>query len=80
MKDDITDLLELVAEKLLDHPWAMDLAVETENGTTIYRLDVHEDDRGKIIGQGGRTAQALRAVVRASGAIRDERYQFEILD
>jgi predicted RNA-binding protein YlqC (UPF0109 family) len=74
------DLIEYVGRYLLDYPRQMDLEVDRENGTTVYRLDVHEKDRGKIIGKGGRTAQALRSVIRASGALSDEQFQLEIVD
>ena len=43
-------------------------------------LYVHEEDRGKVIGRGGRIVRALRTLVRASGARRDERTLLEIAE
>jgi predicted RNA-binding protein YlqC (UPF0109 family) len=34
----------------------------------ILRLFVAQDDMGKVIGRGGRTARALRTIVRVAGA------------
>jgi hypothetical protein len=80
VKDDVQSLIEDVADYLLENPSDLDIEVDSENGTTVYQVSLDTDDRGELIGKGGRTAQALRSVIRASGALRDERYQFEILD
>ena len=39
----------------------------------VYELSVAEDDVGKVIGRGGRTVNALRCVLRACAATRDDR-------
>jgi predicted RNA-binding protein YlqC (UPF0109 family) len=59
-------LLEFLAKKLVDHPDAVLVAqLEGERGP-IIELEVAQDDIGKVIGRGGRVAQALRTLVRAS--------------
>lgn len=50
------------------------------DGAVMIRLYVHEDDRGKVIGRQGRIVRALRTLVRASGARRDERTLLEIAE
>ncbi len=80
MIDEARDLIEYVGRYLLDYPQRMEVEVEHRHGTTVFRLEVHEEDRGKIIGKGGRTAQGRRSIIKASGALHDERYQFEIVD
>ena len=45
---------------------------EEDDGTLVLELSVAEDDYGQIIGRGGRTAQALRTVVKAA-AVKDNR-------
>ena len=67
------DLLEYLARALVDDPSAV--AVEQfddDDGTLVLELTVGEDDYGKVIGRGGRTANALRTVLKAA-AVRDER-------
>jgi predicted RNA-binding protein YlqC (UPF0109 family) len=44
-----------------------------ERGRVVVRLEVAEDDYGKVIGKGGRIAQALRAMLKVS-AVRHEEY------
>jgi uncharacterized protein len=43
-----------------------------DDGTVVLELAVADDDYGKVIGRGGRTANALRTVVKAA-AVRDGR-------
>ena len=42
------------------------------DGTLVLELSVADDDYGQVIGRGGRTAQALRTVVKAA-AVKDNR-------
>ncbi len=59
-------LLEFLAKKLVDHPDAVVVAqLESARGP-IIELEVDQEDIGKVIGRGGRVAQALRTLVRAS--------------
>jgi predicted RNA-binding protein YlqC (UPF0109 family) len=67
------ELLEELARALVDEPGEVEVEEFVEDdGTLVLELAVGEDDYGKIIGRGGRTANALRAVVKAS-AVRDGR-------
>ena len=45
---------------------------EEDDGTLVLELSVADDDYGKVIGRGGRTAQALRTIVKAA-AVKDNR-------
>jgi predicted RNA-binding protein YlqC (UPF0109 family) len=53
---------------------------EEEDDTVVYELIVAEDDRGKVIGRGGRTAKALRAIMKAGGTKEGKRVLVEIVD
>jgi predicted RNA-binding protein YlqC (UPF0109 family) len=69
----VRELLVYLAQQLVDEP--SEVAVEQfeeDNGTLVLELSVGDDDYGKVIGRGGRTAQALRAVVKAA-AVKDNR-------
>ena len=58
---------------LVSEPEAVSVDEFTEDdGTLVLELSVAEDDYGKVIGRGGRTAQALRTVVKAA-AVKDNR-------
>lgn len=80
MNQDIEELLKHVGRYLLDRPDQMTITEENENGATVFRVSVHEEDRGHIIGKGGRIAESLRTLIRASGAITDDRFHLEIVD
>jgi uncharacterized protein len=43
-------------------------------------LTVAEEERGKVIGRQGRTAKALRAIMKASGIKEGKRVLVEIVD
>ena len=67
------EFLEYLARALVDEPDKVKVEeLEEDDGTIVLELSVADDDYGKVIGRGGRTAQALRAVVKAA-AVRDKR-------
>ena len=75
------DLLEYLARGLVEHPDAVHVSeVSEDDGSTVLELSVDEDDYGSVIGRGGRTANALRAVIKAA-AVKDGRRVFlDIVD
>jgi uncharacterized protein len=67
------DLLVYLASKLVDEPDKVEVEeFEEEDGTLVLELSVADDDYGKVIGRGGRTAQALRTIIKAA-AVKDNR-------
>ena len=66
-------LLESLTRRLVEHPDEVSVEQFTEDdGTVVLELAVADDDYGRVIGRGGRTANALRTVVKAA-AVRDNR-------
>ena len=54
--------------------------VHEDDGSVVLELSVGDDDYGNVIGRGGRTAAALRTVIK-SAAIKDRRRVFvDIVD
>lgn len=67
------ELLEFLARSLVDTPDRVRVEeYEDDDGTLVLELSVADGDYGQIIGRGGRTAQALRTVVKAA-AVKDNR-------
>ena len=67
------ELLVYLAQKLVDEPGKVEVEqFEEDDGTLVLELSVADDDYGKVIGRGGRTAQALRTVIKAA-AVKDNR-------
>jgi predicted RNA-binding protein YlqC (UPF0109 family) len=60
------ELLTYLAKKLVSKPDDVVVAVVEGQRGPIIELEVHPEDFGKVIGKGGRVAQALRTIVRAS--------------
>ncbi len=61
-------VLEYVAKAIVDDPESVVVEVEEGRRSISLRLNVSPDDMGRVIGRPGRTAQAIRTVVRAAGA------------
>lgn len=67
------ELLEYLARGLVEHPDAVRVSeLAEDDGTIVLELSVDEDDYGSVIGRGGRTATALRTVIKAA-AVKDQR-------
>ncbi len=70
----LSELLEYLAEGLVDEPEQVSVeSFEEDDDTLVLELCVAEDDYGKVIGRGGRTAHALRTVVKAAAAAKGKR-------
>jgi uncharacterized protein len=74
-------LLEYLAEGLVEDPDAVAVEqFEEDDGTIVLELCVAEADYGRIIGRGGRTAHALRTVVKAAAASEGTHVLLDIVD
>jgi hypothetical protein len=76
----MADLVEYLAKALVDNPDDVRVTEHEENGRIIVRLDVAEDDWGKVIGRGGRIATALRSLMKVAAVKEDVRAGLEIGD
>jgi predicted RNA-binding protein YlqC (UPF0109 family) len=74
------ELLEYLAKGLVSHPDAVRVEEVEEDGTTVLELSVADDDYGSVIGRGGRTAGALRTVVKSAGVKHKRRVFLDIVD
>jgi uncharacterized protein len=75
------ELLEHLAKGLVEQADAVRVnEVPEADGSVVLELSVADDDYGKIIGRGGRTAAALRTVVKFAASRRDRRVFVDIVD
>jgi uncharacterized protein len=74
------ELVEFVAESLVDHPDEVRTRTHERDQQTIIELEVAPEDLGKIIGRQGRTARAIRTLLSAAGQKTRRRYSLDILD
>ncbi|MGM0364958.1 MAG: KH domain-containing protein [Actinomycetota bacterium] len=77
----VKELLEYMVKELVDNPDDVQITEEEEDEkTVIFKLKVAEEDLGKVIGKKGRTANALRVIMRAASAKRGKSSIVKILD
>jgi uncharacterized protein len=75
------ELLDFLARSLVADPDAVVVnEAEEIEGEVVLELEVAEDDLGRVIGRGGRVANALRAVMKAAATREDKRVVVDILD
>ncbi len=75
------ELLEYLARGLVDNPEAVVVTeVAEDDGSLVLELSVSDDDYGSVIGRGGRTAMALRAVMKAAAVKERRRVFVDIVD
>jgi predicted RNA-binding protein YlqC (UPF0109 family) len=60
------ELVEFLVQELVDEPDAVSITETYDDRGPRYRVHVAPEDMGKVIGRGGRTAKAIRTVVRAA--------------
>ena len=75
------ELLVFLAKALVDEPDRVEVEqFEEDDGTLVLELSVADDDYGQVIGRGGRTAQALRTVVKAAAVKDNKRVLVDIVE
>jgi predicted RNA-binding protein YlqC (UPF0109 family) len=77
----VQELLEYLARALVDDPEAVRVEqFEEDDGSVVLELSVGDEDYGQVIGRGGRTASALRTVVKAAAVKEGRRVFVDIVD
>jgi predicted RNA-binding protein YlqC (UPF0109 family) len=73
------ELVEFIAKAIVNAPDAVEVTEESgEQGTTL-KLQVADDDKGRVIGKQGRVAQAMRTLIRVKAAKEGTRVTLEIV-
>ena len=66
------DLLQYLVSSLVDHPDRIVIRESVGQKNVAYMVLVDQEDMGKVIGKGGRIANALRILLRAAGGLHDK--------
>lgn len=74
------DLLEYLAESIVEDPDAVSVEMSEHPGRVDLRLSVAPSDMGRVIGRRGRVANAIRALVRVAGAREGVEATVDIVD
>ena len=74
------ELIEYVARALVENPDEVVVTEEWDGYRFVVHLDVAESDMGKVIGRGGRVAEAMRSLLKVAAARHDARAVLDIGD
>ena len=78
--DSLRDVIETIAKALVDYPDEVAVTELDGEATTVLELRVAQQDLGKVIGKQGRTARAMRTILRAAGMKLRKRVVLEIVE
>ncbi len=73
------EIVEFIAKSIVNLPDEVVVTEEaTDEGTTV-KLQVAEEDKGRVIGKQGRVAEAIRTLLRVKAAKQGTRVTLEII-
>ena len=78
--DSLRNVIETIAKALVDSPEEVTVREIDGEATVVLELRVAHQDLGKIIGKQGRTARAMRTILRGAGMKLKKRFVLEILE
>jgi len=61
----MSDLLVSMAKALVTNPDSVSVKETDRGNTVVLELSVDSEDMGKVIGKGGKRAQAIRTIMKA---------------
>ena len=73
------DLVEYIAKSIVNDPDEVQVEEETNEDGITLKLQVADEDKGRIIGKQGQVAQAMRTLLRVKAAKAGTRVRLEIL-
>jgi len=74
------EMLLYITRALVEDPEAVEVEELEEDGDLVYEITVGEDDLGRVIGRGGRVANAIRTIAKAAAVREERRVLVDILD
>jgi uncharacterized protein len=73
------ELIEYIAKKIVDKPDDVVVTEETDERGLVFKLQVAEEDKGRVIGKQGKVAEAMRTLLRVSAAKQGTRATLQII-
>ncbi len=73
------ELVEFIAKSIVNAPDDVVVTEDTDDQGIVLKLQVADEDKGRIIGRQGRVAQAMRTLIRVKAAKAGTRATLEIL-
>ena len=73
------ELIDYIAKSLVDDPSQVRIDEVVEGDMITFELRVAAEDMGRVIGRGGRVANAMRTLLRVSAAKQGKRARLKIV-
>jgi predicted RNA-binding protein YlqC (UPF0109 family) len=73
------ELVEFIARSIVNAPDDVQVTEEEDEQGIILKLQVADDDKGRVIGKQGRIAEAMRTLIRVKAAKAGTRATLEIV-
>ncbi|MFC1916591.1 KH domain-containing protein [Chloroflexota bacterium] len=73
------ELVEYIARSIVNSPDDVVVTEETNEEGIMLKLQVADEDKGRVIGKQGRIAEAMRTLIRVKAAKAGTRATLEIL-
>ena len=73
------ELIEYIAKSIVNEPGEVVVTEEASEGVTTLKLQVADEDKGRVIGKQGRVAEAMRTLLRVTAAKAGTRATLEII-
>ncbi len=73
------ELIEYIAKSIVNSPDEVVVTEEISDEGVTLKLQVADEDKGRVIGKQGRVAQAMRTLIRVKAAKQGTRTTLEIL-
>ena len=73
------ELVEYIAKSIVDAPDDVKVDEETDEEGITLKLQVADEDKGRVIGKQGRIAEAMRTLLRVKAAKAATKIRLEII-
>jgi len=74
------ELIDYIASSLVDDPSQVEINQYERGSYVTLKLRVAKEDMGRVIGKGGRVANAMRALLRVSAAQEGKQANLDIVE
>ncbi len=74
------NFVEYVVKLIVENPEQVKLSREVDEMGVLLTLEVNKEDMGKVIGKDGKTAKALRTLLRVIGSKNNARINLKIVE
>ncbi len=76
----LRELIEYIARSVVDDPTQVHIEQQRRGAAIHFELKVAKEDMGRVIGKGGRVANAIRTLLRVAAARQEKRVSMDIVD